>query len=1224
MPAPLQASYPPSAGPTSAVQLLHHSPPQPRHQQHPTSHTRHHSQHSQQPPSTPIHQHHPYPPSSHPRHPDDDVVLVSPISPGGGNTSPVVASRHHHQPPFVQPQPPLMRRPSGNTSGSMSSTATLQGPFGGSGSGSGSTPRSPIVVSPVDPGEGSSTVGKRERDGRDLGRDDRRGSYPNGTGGEPRSRSGSGTGSRPSSVTLAPHLVRDSHQGLKSQHPSPDVRLAQSQAPRIPSPRSQAHVHGSPQSYVQTRPSSSSSHHAHSSPLARHATTPQHHSSHSHQLSSSSTIPPPLGAAQIPPTPASLPPAPHGSSLPSPHPHSHSHHHPPPPQMQSLPPPPQPTQLSQAPGGIVPQPGTVVYVVQGYPPGTSPNQMVQMAPSSSSTNSGNHHPPPPTSHSQPNPMATGSGGHPSNPMPRRASGALPPPQGQSQSQQAQGQPVQRRQTFPQQAQGGGAGGTSQIHTQPHHHHQQPHHSNSLPVATSTSSHPLPLPAPERKYSQPPSQSQRQDHHVHFEGFQQVHYPSGKPISPNPKPSVVTNTHATSSSTHHGPPSAHPNPPNSAHPSSSSASSHPPPGSLMHHFQRILNTAYLDLVTIVESKDKDRMERHDRAEREREQHRLEKERERIDRLEKVLEDKDRLLLGKDEEIRELKTVPGSEKEVLRLQSENTHLKGELMGLKSDKEDMLEEIDELEMKVREAAGSGGGGGNEDELVRLRRDVERLREEAEFMREERNRLLSMLEEREREKEEMIREHQQQLQQREANGISSNEEIHMITTSPTDAITASPLPFATESLPSTSPRPPSRQVETHPHDRQHLHSLPVPPAMGGSPTEVHYPSSRSGRPSARDFSGSRVDERNGERMNRQERPHLSLPVPVPSSRPSSAISPHPHSALPNHVQHHDRPPSRPSSRPSTSSASGVSPHDVVLPIPVPFGPAHPPPSSNPRPSSRTSLNTSTNGRKRHRSDADDEDGEISPRDQTSKSSAALPPRLTKQLSGREDGEILEGNENPKPSKVPKRSSGDDAASSSSSKGTASAPNSHPRSSTSNGFGTKNSHATPYYDGSGPPSRMRPVASAPVEDGVFRHVHQHTSQAQVSPPAPFWKGGSSSSGGEAKISKEKEVEEPKLGLKHFQLLYDDTGKEYVCRECKASSPPKRKIFPMNTAMPEMTDHLWKEHAEKCREVLKYSGSKLAEKQLLIKGGGGSTLGNSTGVGGRGGPSARKEKNHSK
>ncbi|KAL0563096.1 hypothetical protein V5O48_018980, partial [Marasmius crinis-equi] len=236
--------------------------------------------------------------------------------------------------------------------------------------------------------------------------------------------------------------------------------------------------------------------------------------------------------------------------------------------------------------------------------------------------------------------------------------------------------------------------------------------------------------------------------------------------------------------------------------------------------------------------------------------------------------------------------------------------------------------------------------------------------------------------------------------------------------------------------------------------------------------------------------------------------------------------------------------------------------------------------------------------------------------------------------------NSGEKPSKAAKRFSGDDAATSSSSindRGSL-VHTSPPISSSSipssrygngsNGHNSRNPYVTPYSGNaisgvSGLPAKPR--SSASVEDGVFRHVQHGPQTPTPSKPVSFWKSVSSSAIADERKEKEKEKdEEPKLGLKHFRLLYEEVGKDYVCRECKSGSPPKRKIFPQSTAMPEMTEHSWKDHPERCKEILKYSASKLTEEQMLLKGGGGMLLGRSAGTGGRAAPPAKKEKSGSK
>ncbi|KAL0567178.1 hypothetical protein V5O48_014817 [Marasmius crinis-equi] len=297
--------------------------------------------------------------------------------------------------------------------------------------------------------------------------------------------------------------------------------------------------------------------------------------------------------------------------------------------------------------------------------------------------------------------------------------------------------------------------------------------------------------------------------------------------------------------------------------------------------------------------------------------------------------------------------------------------------------------------------------------------------------------------------------------------------------------------------------------------------------------------------------------------------------------------------------------------------------------------------PSSHTSPNSiNGNGGKRARDDpAGTEKGEISPCEHRP-SSSTLPPKIPKRFSGIEEGEIAESS-GEKPSKVAKRYSGDDVASSSSSidyreKFVHTSPPISPSSipslrygnSNSNEYAFTNLYITPYSGNSilagvpGLPLKPQSIASspAPVEASVFPDLQHAFQMSTLSKPVSFRKSISSSVNANERKEKEKEKdEEPKLGLKHFRLLYEAVGKVYVCRECKSDSPPKHKTFPLSTAMPEMVEHSWKEHPEWCKEVLNYSPSKLTEEQMLLKEGSGMMLKRSTGIGARSHPETPTE-----
>ncbi|KAF9254966.1 hypothetical protein L218DRAFT_385939 [Marasmius fiardii PR-910] len=1158
-PPPNSSSSPSLGRPSGHSSAQHHDhqsirAPLPPSTSHPTSFSRHQLQ-------------------SHPRRHsqghgrDEDVVMVSPVSPVlGGSGAPFVASRSTFPPPHSTSSG--TRR----LSGVGLSTASTH---------AGTTATSPIVVSPtdsVDDAQRSSVLGKRERADRDS--DSRRDSITSTGAPLSRSRSGSGSTSRPTSVVLAPHLVR----GGGSTHASPRMHSSTTQ-PQQPSSSYQY---------------SHSNHPTHSSPQS---------------------TPHPAPVAQAPPPV-------YTGVLPTP--------------------------------GTVP-PGSVVYVY-GYPPPSTQTQPAPVVHSSQppAMPSGNplslsSHP-----HIQPQPL-------PHSPISARAPNPTSaPPQAGGHSlphSQSQGQPVTRRQTYPQQIPGHPAQAQQQqppppqphphphsqqhphhahqqLHGQPqghphgahgssqqqqHHHHPQPHHQHTYPPPSGIKQIPL---SPNMKHhvlasassptvAQPPSHSHShsQSHSGSHRSQHQSHMNAQDPHHHQPPPSASSggaggggassaSVSTTNAATTTGGTATH-----NVHPAATAA------------IQRILNAAYADLLILVDKETSGPV------------HSLEKERSKREKLERALEERDRVLRAREDEMVVLGNAlraahgapppplavvgsnPEKEKEMSKLLSENTHLKSELMGLKADKEEMQEEIDELTEKV--GLSGGGGDGSEhlreleelrsmenrrvEELQMLRVEVERWRDEAQAWRQEKLRFMADLDERDKE----IRALLERRKQLEQNSTNTEQAAPMITASPTEGITASPLPFTVPLSP--SPRPNSRQsaVDNTPH---HSSTLAVLPIMGSLPPQSpRLTTNGTGRPTSRH---DVVDEGRHHQTHRSQppqRPHLTLPVPLSDERPiparPSAVSP-PHSSM-----------SLPLPTPDRPSSARLSPNQLSIPLPVPF--------TNSRPPSRPSLS----GRKRSREDFNAEPGlrrEREDVDKPEKPSRTEPPSRPLQSPTTTSQE--------KASKVAKRHSGDDASTASGPPPPPAAPNDTATTPSTPTFPTiKNPYVTH-------PKPRPKSGSISVEDGVFRHVqhpsrgmtvnqqfHFQQQQQQQQHTSSFWKNVPSSASATTQTKKD---EEPKLSLKHFTLLYETVGKDYICRECKTSTTTKRKTFPDSTPFPELLEHWWQEHEDRCKEVLKYSPSKLTEEQVLLKGGGGVLLGKATGSG-HGGPksgsaSQRKEKSNSK
>ncbi|KAF9256647.1 hypothetical protein L218DRAFT_991337 [Marasmius fiardii PR-910] len=268
--------------------------------------------------------------------------------------------------------------------------------------------------------------------------------------------------------------------------------------------------------------------------------------------------------------------------------------------------------------------------------------------------------------------------------------------------------------------------------------------------------------------------------------------------------------------------------------------------------------------------------------------------------------------------------------------------------------------------------------------------------------------------------------------------------------------------------------------------------------------------------------------------------------------------------------------------SSAHLSPNQLSIPLPVPF--------PNSRPPSRPSLS----GRKRSREDFNAKPGLRRGREDVDKPET---PSRTEPPSRLLQSPMTTSQE--KASKVAKRHSGDDASTASGPPPPPAVPNDTATTPSTPTFPTiKNPYVTH-------PKPRPKSGSISVEDGVFRHV-QHPSRGMT-------KNVPSSASATTQTKKD---EEPKLSFKHFTLLYETVGKDFICRECKTSTTTKRKTFPNSTLFPELLEHWWQEHEDRCKEVLKYSPSKLTEEHVLLKGGGGVLLGKAAGSG-HGGPRVR-------
>ncbi|KAL0066378.1 hypothetical protein AAF712_006637 [Marasmius tenuissimus] len=253
-----------------------------------------------------------------------------------------------------------------------------------------------------------------------------------------------------------------------------------------------------------------------------------------------------------------------------------------------------------------------------------------------------------------------------------------------------------------------------------------------------------------------------------------------------------------------------------------------------------------------------------------------------------------------------------------------------------------------------------------------------------------------------------------------------------------------------------------------------------------------------------------------------------VPNRPPQS------HYNLSNHDQwyHYQRVPSHLSAFNGSLDNGALSGSISVLPAQLST-------SATPRPSY-----TPLNARKRSRGDENPKE-ETSTCTQVSQWPIAPTPKMPERVLRRGEAENEESGENPKPSKLLKRTSGDD---------TASLPRTAPTASSAvdflpcsgGGSGARDTYSvTPHHTGLGTPSKsVTTAAPAHVKDSGIRHT-QTTSQVDIPLTVPSWGGDSNSSGVNGLRDAKENDEELKVLLHHFSFLFDSGMMMYTCKECK-------------------------------------------------------------------------------
>ncbi|ESK98420.1 hypothetical protein Moror_170 [Moniliophthora roreri MCA 2997] len=517
---------------------------------------------------------------------------------------------------------------------------------------------------------------------------------------------------------------------------------------------------------------------------------------------------------------------------------------------------------------------------------------------------------------------------------------------------------------------------------------------------------------------------------------------------------------------------------------------------------------------------------------------------------------------------------SEKECMKNESEKTHLKGELISLRSDKDDLLEEIEELQSELsalRASSAKTAPGGDED-TKRLKDEVAILNRQLDSWKGEANRLGVELDRREREskrEQDALKSTQNGGSRPNAGALKDGERSY------TGQAFDSQHSYRTHNnglpIPRHTHSQPSMQASTSSQSPTHNVRAPVPKidtniaerdrAVVVSPQEASV-SQRSQNGYIHGSASTGIEVRRPEHSLAQLPPpqskHLttspnhgrpiSLP-PIMGSLPSSepdARRPH----LPS-IQSQVKPvEARPPSSLSHRQSSAGSPSENVNGIM--------------RPSRLSPGSESVNGRKRER----EEDGEIVDEHHS-------------------NGEVHGG-------KVMKRGDSEDVA----------ASREREKEREVNSSRTSDSHIVPppnsssswsssstLTPGPSPPSSRKPMPPPGPYPGHPKPGIMLTSKplTPVPPPAP----------------PPKREEKPRqLSFKHLNLLYETSGDHYVCRECRLSpSGQKPKTFPHTTPLPEIFKHSLSEHETRCEELLKASASKLAEEGVLMRGGGGSTLG---------------------
>ncbi|KAK7058248.1 hypothetical protein VNI00_001879 [Paramarasmius palmivorus] len=523
---------------------------------------------------------------------------------------------------------------------------------------------------------------------------------------------------------------------------------------------------------------------------------------------------------------------------------------------------------------------------------------------------------------------------------------------------------------------------------------------------------------------------------------------------------------------------------------------------------------------------------------------------------------------------------SERERMKSESEKTHLKGELISLRSDKEELMEEVEELQNQVRTARPAGGEDG---ESKRLTEEIKILKAELDSWKNEANGLRLELDRRDRK---MQKDAEAQKAATMSQNSRPNGSIHSVKDverpshmyDPQQAhrihngiapVSRHPhslkIPASLQPPASPSVMTPISKIDTNITERARV--IPISPQEEIVQRSQHAHHSSSGG----EYKRSEHSLAPLPSIRHHASPNVNQPIslpPIMSSLPNpdvehraSPVSHRPH--LPHPSSHSNPVEPRPSSSLSHRQSNVAGPENVNGLLES---------SSNISQSVRSSTaSEAVNGRKRDR----EEDSGIVGEEQ---SSAEAHGHGGKVMRRENSEDVVASREKEREREVNGRRMSD--------------TNTGPAPTSSSSWSSTTSTVAP---NASPPNTWKPPPPPPP--GSYAAQPKPGILLTSKPPSP-------PSSVPVPPAKKREEKPRQLSFKHLNLLYESSNETYICRECRqASSGRKPKTFPISTALPEMFKHSWSEHESRCEELLKASASKLAEEGVLMRGGGGSTLG---------------------